>query len=600
MLYSKKYLKQVLMLAALLMFLSLFFSNTSYCASSNDLTAIRCSMTKEGDLPVKIRMVLDFKIKSEKFVLQKSSQPNKNFPPEYIEDFIAVTKDKTASNIIKPVSVKYGSAKDILNIKVIDNQIHIAILKEYRLNESQFKYVEATKVTYIDLGISKRTGIPEAKAYSQQATTPSKASKPSFSGDTVFVEKIVHDTIFVEKIVERIVEKQTFIEKGKTNLSGIKCVHYMPWWEEPYFKLSILFKKNIESLKLEKSDKKPDDTPSGYNVQYVISQEGGNKLQVRDAQTGNAVPHALPALPAKLKTLEVAHGYLVSSCVRVARVKNSQGRWLHNTPYLTISVFQLSADPKTWKLIHQISLDGLCGGQGWSCEGDVLGVLRPPVANTGSDNYISSLSFVDLKTKKTIHTRGGVNGNPTVVHSYKDRVLWCNPNIPPKSGRSSSPGYLAIEDLKSKQKIKQLGSLFSYPESHGYGPYAVQLGQQGGRWVVKRVNLQDGSVTDIGFNAFNEGRGLCALGGYNNIFAVGQGRNGSGQCTIDSIQVYDMTTGAHLSTVKDINIGHNGGFRVCVSANQVMAIGNGTCAAYKFELPAASSNNNSSSSNSGR
>lgn len=236
---------------------------------------------------VRTRMALDFKIEPEQMVLQRTNQPYQNFSSEYIEDFIAVTKDANAANAIQPVNIKYGSARDILNIKVINNQIHIAIKKEYQLNEGIFKYVEETKrVTYIDLDISRRIDMPEKGYYAQSVQAPVQTSGGSFTRDTIFVEqvveKIVHDTIFVETTVEKVVEKPIFIEKGKTNLSGIKCVHYMPWWREPYFKLNILFKKGIEQLKFEPSSEKLDNTPPGYEVQYAISQEDDNALVLFD------------------------------------------------------------------------------------------------------------------------------------------------------------------------------------------------------------------------------------------------------------------------------------------------------------------------------
>jgi len=237
------------------------------------LTQVRCHRYEEGGKPVKVRLSLDFDGKPERLSLQKSDDPLGNAPAGYVEDFVIVTQDEASASVISPVNIKLGNAKGTLSIRIEENSIHVAILKGYELQASDFNYLD--EVAYIDMKIAIRTRMPEPKK-------PPVVEKPPepVVPDTVYIEKVIHDTVYIARETEAklapdtvYVEKIVYVEKGEelNRLTDIRCENFLHWWNNPHIKLSFFFKDHTEKFAVKESNRKLKDIPAGYNVKYVIN-----------------------------------------------------------------------------------------------------------------------------------------------------------------------------------------------------------------------------------------------------------------------------------------------------------------------------------------
>lgn len=267
---SNRNFNRMLILTGLAIVLLLQCGATALYASA--LTQIRCHRYEEGGKPVKVRLSLDFDGKPEILSLQKSDDPLGNAPAGYVEDFVIVTEDEASAAAISPVNIQLGNANGTLNIRIEENTIHVAILKGYELQASEFNYLD--KVAYIDLKIAIRTKMPEPKK-------PPVVEKPPepVVPDTVYIEKVIHDTVYIEigsgakPAPDTVyIEKIVYVEKGEelNKLTGIRCENFLHWWNDPHIKISFFFKDHTEKFDINESTRKLMDTPAGYNVKYVI------------------------------------------------------------------------------------------------------------------------------------------------------------------------------------------------------------------------------------------------------------------------------------------------------------------------------------------
>ncbi len=267
MIHSKQSTGRVLFRFGLICLFILVNCHTALHAATSSLKQIRCHRYEEGGLPVKVRLSLDFTAKPERLTLKKADDPFTGAPAGYLTDFVIMSADKRAAGAIKPVNVRYTNAEGTINLAFADNTIHLAVIKGYELQKSEFKYLDEDNVAYIDLKLSPRMVMP--------------TRSPKVVHDTVFVEKIIHDTVYVEKAgAETIhdtvfVEKIVYVEKGGNvnKLTGINCRHFLHWWNDPHFRIDFKFKKKVEKLAVKESRQKLKDIPPGYAVQYVIYSE---------------------------------------------------------------------------------------------------------------------------------------------------------------------------------------------------------------------------------------------------------------------------------------------------------------------------------------
>jgi len=257
-------------------------------SADNNLKQVRCHIYFDDSRPVRFRLALDFQQNPEKLILKESNEPYKNSSPGFIEDFIVVKDDERPLDIIGNVNYKYGNTKDLISIKIINNIIHIAVDEKYELRTSWFSYVPTTKVSYIDMNITRRIIKPEKPQVSEPVIpvshesesapkmlpaqlTVAKTVAVSSTTDTLYIEKVVHDTII--RIVHDtvFVDKIVYVNRNDNNkLTGIRCEHLVNWWNDPHYRIEFQFSETPLRLKIKDSDQTLSGVPPGYRMQYKI------------------------------------------------------------------------------------------------------------------------------------------------------------------------------------------------------------------------------------------------------------------------------------------------------------------------------------------
>lgn len=235
----------------------------------------------DDDRPVRLRLALDFQMQPEKMILRKSQEPYKNSLQGFIEDYIALKENGTPLDITGNVDYKYGNTKELINVRIISNIMHISIAEKYEMRGNNFNYVPTTKVSYVDIDIIRRIKKPEKPKEETPEVKTVALNKPvvtsppltvidSTAADTVFIEKtvhdtiirVVHDTVFVDKIV--------YITKSDNKLTGINCERLTNWWNDPHYRIDFKFSEAPVELTIETCNQKLSDVPAGFITQYKI------------------------------------------------------------------------------------------------------------------------------------------------------------------------------------------------------------------------------------------------------------------------------------------------------------------------------------------
>ncbi len=253
----------------------LYPGNTAWGAA-NPLKQIRCHLYELGDRPVSVRIALDFQSKPERMILQPSETTPDGTPRGFVEAFLISTESTSSRGLINPVNFLYTNARKIIHLSVINHEIHIAVNEDFTLQQSKFKYIPESNVSYIDLELAQRS---ETRS-DVEAARDTAQNKDEVKRDTVILEKFIRDTVFIREIVRDTVavEKLVYTEDEEiaNRLLEVSCEHFVHWWSDPHFKLDFKFNLKAAKLTIKRTGKRLEDLPEGYDVQYVICPEGDN------------------------------------------------------------------------------------------------------------------------------------------------------------------------------------------------------------------------------------------------------------------------------------------------------------------------------------